>query len=169
MNHVTLQGAEATLEGDFPKVGDVAPDFTLVDRDLNNVTLGTFGDSRKLLSIVPSLDTPVCATSSAKFNEATRDLPAKSVVIVVSADLPFAMTRYCTDNQADALVTLSMMRSREFARDYGVLIEDGALAGITARAVLVLDSANTIVHAELVPEISDEPNHEAAIQALRGD
>ena len=167
MNTVTLHSYETRLEGDFPEVGSNAPDFTLVDRDLNEVSLGTFGDSRKLLSILPSLDTPVCAQSSRKFNEEIQKLGDKSVALVISADLPFAMTRFCTNEGADNLVTLSMMRNQDFARDYGVLVADGPLAGITARAVVVLDATNKVVHAELVPEIGDEPNYADALAALQ--
>ena len=167
MNTVTLQGAEIRLEGRFPHVGDNAPDFLLVDRDLNDVSLSTFGGSRKLLSIVPSLDTPVCAASSSRFNEIAKDLPDKNVIIVISADLPFAMSRFCTEKNTDKLVTLSMMRSRQFAKDYGVLISEGALCGITARAVLVLSGDNKVEYTELVPEIGDEPNYDAAINILR--
>ncbi len=168
MATVTLHGNEARLEGALPEVGDAAPDFTLVDRDLNEATLGTFGDARKLLSILPSLDTPVCAKSSVQFDEEAGKLDKKAVVLVISSDLPFAMTRFCTERGAERLVTLSMMRNRDFARDYGVLIADGPLAGITARAVVVLDSGNKVVHTELVPEIGDEPNYAEAIAALRG-
>ena len=167
MTTVTLHGNKINLEGTLPKIGSAAPDFQLVDRDLNDVTLGTFGDARKLLYIVPSLDTPVCATSSNKFNEKATSLDKKSVVLVVSADLPFAMARFCTSEGADHLVTLSMMRTQDFARDYGVLIAEGPLAGITARAVVVLDAENQVTYTELVPEIGDAPNYEAALNALK--
>lgn len=167
MTTVTLHGNEVNLEGALPEIGSTAPDFTLVDRDLNEVTLGTFGDSRKLLSILPSLDTPVCAKSSVQFNQEAKDLDDKSVILVISSDLPFAMTRFCTDQGADRLVALSMMRNRDFARDYGVLIADGPLAGITARAVVVLDSSNKVVYTELVPEIGDEPDYAQALAALK--
>ena len=171
MATVTLHGDAVQLHGELPAVGSAAPDFRLVDRDLNDVSLDTFKDARKLLSIVPSLDTPVCAASTERFNQEAGGLDAKAVVLVVSADLPFAMKRYC-DGAASGMervVTLSMMRSREFARDYGVLIAEGPLAGITARAVLVLDAGNTVVHAELVPDVGSEPDYAAALAALRGE
>ncbi len=168
MATVTLHGNEVNLEGTLPAIGSTAPDFTLVDRDLNEASLSTFGDARKLLSILPSLDTPVCAKSSIQFNQEIQKLDAKSAVLVISSDLPFAMTRFCTEQGADHLVTLSMMRSRDFARDYGVLIADGPLAGITARAVVVLDSNNQVLYTELVSEIGDEPNYAEALSALRG-
>ena len=169
MATVTLHGDTIQLEGELPAVGAAAPDFRLVDRDLNDVDLGTFGDSRKLISIVPSLDTPVCATSSERFNKEAAGLDAKSVILVVSADLPFAMKRYCagSDSGIERLVALSMMRSRDFARDYGVLIADGPLAGITARAVVVLDAGNTVAHVELVADIGNEPDYAAALAALQ--
>ena len=168
MATVTLHGNETHLEGTLPEVGGTAPEFILVDRDLNEVTLSTFGDSRKLISILPSLDTPVCAKSSIQFNQEAQKLDNKSVVLVVSSDLPFAMTRFCTDQGADRLITLSMMRNRDFARDYGVLIAEGPLAGITTRAVVVLDNSNKVVYTELVPEIGDEPNYTEAMTALQG-
>ena len=168
MSTVTLHGSPVNLEGTLPKIGSLAPDFTLVDRDLNEATLGTFGDARKLISILPSLDTPVCAKSAVRFNREAQALDNKSVVLVVSSDLPFAMTRFCTDQGTDRLVTLSMMRNQDFARDYGVLIAEGPLAGITARAAVVLDRSNKVVYTELVPEIGDEPNYAEAMAALRG-
>ena len=168
MTTVTLHGNEVNLEGTLPEIGSAAPDFELVDRDLNVATLGTFGDARKLLSILPSIDTPVCAKSSVQFNQEAQKLDDKSVVLVISSDLPFAMTRFCADQGTDRLVTLSMMRNRDFARDYGVLIAEGPLAGITARAVVVLDSNNQVLYTELVPEIGDEPNYAEAMAALQG-
>lgn len=168
MATVTLHGNEIHLEGTLPEIGSTAPDFELVDRDLNIATLGTFGDARKLITILPSIDTPVCAKSSVQFNQEAQKLDDKSVVLVVSSDLPFSMTRFCADQGTDRLVTLSMMRNRDFARDYGVLIADGPLAGITARAVVVLDSNNKVLYTELVPEIGDEPNYAEALAALQG-
>lgn len=168
MTTVTLHGNEVDLEGTLPEIGSTAPDFELVDRDLNVVTLGTFGDARKLLSILPSIDTPICAKASVQFNQEAQKIDDKSVILVISSDLPFAMTRFCADQGTDRLVTLSMMRNRDFARDYGVLIADGPLAGITARAVVVLDSNNQVLYTELVPEIGDEPNYAEAMAALQG-
>ena len=165
MAEITLQGNPIHTNGDLPAVNTVAPDFKLVAADLADKTLADFAGKKKLISIVPSLDTPVCATSTKVFNERLggRDDVA---VIIASADLPFAMGRFCeTESTADVTV-LSMMRSRNFAKDYGMLIEDGPLAGITGRAVLVLDTDNTVLHAELVPEIAQEPDYDAAIAAL---
>jgi thiol peroxidase len=160
-----LGGAPVTLFGTFPVVGQQAPDFTLVDKDLKDVPLQSFAGKRKVLNIVPSLDTAVCATSTRKFNEAAGKLN-NTVVLVISADLPFAMSRFCVAEGLENVTTLSLMRGRDFMRNYGVKIADGALAGVTARAVLVLDDKDHIVHAELVDDITHEPNYDAALAAL---
>ncbi len=162
---ITLQGNEIHTNGDLPAIGEKAPDFQLVDKDLNNVNLAEYVGKKKLISIVPSLDTPVCATSTKKFGEYAAE--RKDVVIlIVAADLPFAMTRFCTAENVENVITLSMMRNQNFASDYGVLIEDGPLAGITARAVVVLDTENDVVYSELVNEIAEEPDYDAALKAL---
>ena len=165
MAQTALQGNPVTLSGELPAVGSVAPDFQLVDKDLADRSLADFAGKKKLLNIVPSLDTPVCATSTKTFNAA---MAAKSdaVALVISADLPFAMGRFCGAEGIENVISLSMMRSRHFAKDYGVLIEDGPLAGITARAVVVLDADNRVVYTQLVPEITEEPDYEAALAAL---
>ncbi|MBU0620385.1 MAG: thiol peroxidase [Gammaproteobacteria bacterium] len=163
---VTLGGAPVTLYGTFPSVGQVAPDFKLVAKDLKDVGLKDFAGKRKVLNIVPSLDTAVCATSTRKFNEAASNLE-NTVVLVISADLPFAMSRFCVAEGLENVVTLSLMRGRDFMRNYGVKIADSALAGVTARAVLVLDENDRILHAELVSEIKSEPNYDAALAALK--
>lgn len=165
MATITLKGQEIHTSGELPAVGSKAPDFVLVDRDLNDRTLADFRGRKKLLSIVPSLDTPVCATSTRKFNDHAQGRD-DVVMLVVSADLPFAQARFCGAEGVDKVVTLSMMRSRKFAKDYGVLITDGPLAGITARAVLVLDEDDVVRHAELVPEIVQEPDYDRALAAL---
>ncbi len=162
MATITLQGTEIHTSGDLPAVGESAPELNLVDAELNNVSLSTYAGKKKLLSIVPSLDTPVCAISTKKFNDAAKD-KSDAVFLMISADLPFAMSRFCTAEGADNVIPLSMMRSRNFAKDYGVLIEDGPLAGITARAVLVLDENDKVIHSELVPEIAQEPDYESAL------
>lgn len=166
MATVTLKGTAYQTNAELPKVGASAPSFSLVDGDLTDRTLDDYQGKKKIISIVPSLDTPVCATSTEKFNEyvSGRD---DAVVLVVSADLPFAQQRFCSSANAKNVTTLSMMRSRAFAKNYGVLIEDGPLAGITARAVLVLDENNKVLHAQLVPEIGEEPNYDAALGALK--
>ena len=165
MATITLQGNEIHTNGDLPKVGDNAPDFSLVNAELGDVSLVTYKGKKKLLSIVPSLDTPVCATSTKKFNETAKEKP-DTVFLMIAADLPFAMSRFCTAEGTDNVIALSMMRSRKFAKDYGVLIEDGPLAGITARALVVIDENDKVIHSELVPEIAQEPNYDAALAAL---
>ncbi len=162
---VTLDGAPVTLFGTFPEVGQTAPPFTLVDKDLKDVSLQSLAGKRKVLNIVPSLDTAVCATSTRKFNEAASKLN-NAVVLVISADLPFAMGRFCATEGLNNVTPLSLMRGRDFMRNYGVKIADTALAGVTARAVLVLDENDRILYAELVSDITHEPNYDAALAVL---
>lgn len=165
MTTVSLKGNPVNTIGELPAIGTVAPDFSLVNGQLADVGLDEFGARRKVLNIVPSLDTAVCAASARYFNEAASSVDNTSV-LVVSADLPFAQSRFCSTEGLDNVVPLSMMRSRNFAKDYGVLMTDGPLAGITARAVVVLDENDQVVYTELVPEIADEPNYDAALAAL---
>lgn len=162
---ITLKGNPINLDGAFPQVGEQAPDFKLTTAALSDVSLAEYTGKKKVISIVPSLDTPVCATSTQKFNQqvASQD---QTQLLVVSGDLPFAASRFCEANSADNTVTLSTMRNQEFAKNYGVLMADGPLAGLTARAVLVLDEQNKVLHAELVPEIAQEPDYDAALAAL---
>ena len=165
MATITLQGNEIHTNGELPAVGSQAPAFHLVNSDLGDKRLADYAGRKKLLNIVPSLDTPVCATSTSKFNQAAAQHD-NVVMLVISADLPFAMGRFCTAESIDKVVALSMMRSRNFAKDYGVLIEDGPLAGITARAIVVLDENDKVVYTELVPEIGQEPDYDQALAAL---
>ena len=165
MAKITLQGNEIHTSGNLPEIGSSAPDFTLVNKDLENVSLSTFPGKRKILNIVPSLDTPVCAISAKKFDDCAKEYD-DTVILVISADLPFAMSRFCLSENLDRVIPLSVMRSQDFSRDYGVLIENGPLAGITARAIVVLDQKNSVVHTELISEIAHEPDYKAAIQAL---
>ena len=166
MASVTLGGNPINVAGNFPKAGDIAPDFKLVGKDLKEVSLKDFAGKRKVLNIVPSLDTAVCATSTRKFNEQAAGL-TNSVVLTISADLPFAMGRFCTTEGIQNVIPLSLMRGREFLRNFGVEITDGPLAGVAARGVLVLNEDNTVLHSELVSEIKSEPNYDAALAALR--
>jgi thiol peroxidase len=167
MATVTLKGNPIHTIGDLPALGAQAPDFKLVDGDLQNVSLAAWRGKKKVLNIVPSLDTSVCATSTRKFNEKASALP-NTVVLVVSSDLPFASKRFCTTEGLKNVVPLSLMRSRDFAKDYGVLITDGPLQGITARAVVVLDANDKVIHRQLVPEIGQEPDYDAALKAVAG-
>ena len=165
MTKITLKGNEIHTNGDIPKIGDEAPDFVLVNEDLNNVTLEDYKNKNKILSIVPSLDTPVCQISTKVFNEKASSIK-DTIILTISADLPFAMTRFCSSEKLNNIKSLSMMRSRNFAKDYGVLIVDGPLAGITARAVVVIDKNNIVIHSELVKEIADEPDYDGALNCL---
>ncbi|KPK36485.1 MAG: thiol peroxidase [Gammaproteobacteria bacterium SG8_47] len=165
MANITLQGNPCTTNGDLPAVGSQAPEFKLTTADLQDVGLADYAGKKKLLNIVPSLDTPVCATSTRKFNEAAKGRD-DVVMLIISADLPFAQGRFCTGESLDKVIPLSMMRSKNFAKDYGVLIQDGPLAGITGRAVVVLDANDKVVYTELVPEIAQEPDYDKALSAL---
>jgi len=165
MATVTLKGDAIHTNGELPEVGSKAPDFTLVDKDLADRSLGDFAGKKKLLNIVPSLDTPVCAESTRRFNDYARSHD-DTVMLIVSADLPFAQQRFCGDEGLDNVIPLSMMRGKAFARDYGVLLEDGPLAGVTARAVVVLDAGDQVIYRQLVPEIGEEPDYDQALGAL---
>jgi len=164
MANITLKGNPFHTSGDLPGTGARALAFTLTTGDLADVGLDKFSGKKKLLNIVPSLDTPVCALSTKKFNDYARKHP-DSVMLVISADLPFAQQRFCGNEGLENVVPLSSFRSR-FGRDYGVTIEDGPLAGVTARAVIVLDVGDRVRYVQLVTEIGDEPDYEAALKAL---
>ncbi len=166
MSNVTLGGHPVTLAGNFPKVGDAAPDFNLVAGSLKDKTLEAFAGKRKVLNIVPSLDTPTCATSTRKFNEAAASLE-NTQVLVISGDLPFAQGRFCTTEGIKNVFALSAFRDTNFAKNYGVAIVDGPLAGLTARAVVILDENNKVIYTQLVSEIKDEPDYDAALAALK--
>jgi thioredoxin-dependent peroxiredoxin len=165
MSTVTLGGNPITVAGKFPQVGETAPAFSLVAANLADTPLSSFAGKRKVLNIVPSLDTAVCATSTRKFNEQASSL-ANTVVLVISADLPFAAKRFCEVEGLQNVLTLSTLRGREFVEAYGVDIQSGPLAGLTARAVVVLDENDKVLHAELVSEIKNEPDYTAALAAL---
>ncbi len=165
MATVTLKGSAIHTSGELPKIGSLAPDFVLVDADLNDKSLKDFKAKRKLISIVPSLDTGTCALSAKKFNDAAKANPDIQI-IVVSCDLPFAQKRFCSNEGVQNVTTLSMMRSKDFATKYGVLITDGPLSGIAARAVVVLDENNKVLYTELVPEITQEPSYQKALDMM---
>jgi len=165
MATITLKGNEIHTSGELPAAGAQAPNFKLVDAELNDRSLDDYKGKKKLLNIVPSLDTPVCATSTRKFNDAAKKR-GDTVMLIISADLPFAMSRFCTGEKLDNVIPLAMMRDRNFANDYGVLITDGPLAGITSRAIVVLDENDRVVYTEMVPEIGQEPDYDKALAAL---
>lgn len=162
---VTLRGNPVPVNGDFPRPGQQAAPFTLVGKDLADVSLSAFAGKRKILNIFPSIDTPTCAMSVRHFNQDAGSL-ANAVVLCISADLPFAQKRFCGAEGLDKVHMLSTMRGREFMPAYGVAIASGPLAGVCARAVLVLDEHNKVLHAELVGEIRNEPDYAAALKAL---
>ena len=163
---VNLGGNPVPVNGDFPQAGQTAPAFSLVNPELADVTLASLGARRKILNIFPSIDTPTCATSTRKFNAAASGL-ANTVVLCISADLPFAQKRFCGAEGLENVLTLSTMRGRSFMGDYGVEIGAGPLQGVTARAVVVLDEQNRVLHSQLVGEIKDEPDYDAALAVLQ--
>jgi thioredoxin-dependent peroxiredoxin len=164
MAQVTLRGNPFSTSGELPAVGAPAPGFSLVGSDLSEITADSLSGKKVVLNIFPSIDTPTCATSVRTFNEraAGRD---DTVVLCVSEDLPFAAGRFCGAEGIENVKTGSAFRST-FADDYGVRLEDGPLAGLTARSVVVLDADGTVVHTQLVAEIANEPDYDAALAAL---
>ena len=165
MSSVTLKGNPVRVGGNLPAVGNSAPAFRLVGVDLSDRGLGDFAGKRKLLNIFPSVDTGVCAASVRHFNQDAAGL-ANTAVLCISADLPFAQARFCGAEGLDNVTMLSTMRGSGFLRDYGVALEDGPLAGVAARAVVVLDEHDKVRHVQLVPEITEEPDYAAALAAL---
>lgn len=162
---ITLAGNPLTVDGDFPQVGTVAPAFSLVAKDLSEVTLQHYAGKRKILNIFPSIDTPTCAMSVRQFNAKANTLP-NTVVLCISADLPFAQARFCGAEGLENVISLSTFRGHAFHENYGVAINSGPLSGLTARAVMVLNENDEVIHSELVAEIKQEPNYEAALAAL---
>lgn len=165
MGSTTLGGTPVTLAGDFPQTGEQAKEFTLVGQDLSDIKLSAFAGKQVVLNIFPSLDTPICATAVRKFNE-TAGTRENTVVLCISGDLPFAHKRFCVAEGIENVVTASAFRSPQFALDYGVIMQDGPLSGLTARAVVVLNAAGKVTHAQLVPEIKQEPDYDSALAAL---
>lgn len=163
---VHFQGNPVAVAGSIPQAGSKAQAFTLVAKDLSDVTLGQFAGKRKVLNIFPSVDTPTCATSVRTFNASASKLD-NTVVLCISADLPFAQARFCGAEGLENVVNLSTMRGGDFLKNYGVAIADGPLAGVAARAVVVLDEHDKVLHRELVGEIGSEPNYEAALAVLK--
>ena len=162
---ITLRGNPVRVDGDLPAAGAKAPDFKLTSAALADVSLKDFAGKRKVTNIYPSIDTPTCATSTRKFNEAAGDM-ANTVVLCVSGDLPFAAKRFCELEGLKNVAHLSTFRHPEFLKAWGVAMADGPLAGLTARAVVVLDESDKVIHSEMVPEIAQEPNYAAALKSL---
>lgn len=151
--------------GDLPKVGSAAPDFTLVTSDLKPARYKDFSGKNIILNIFPSVDTGVCATSVREFNKRAASLN-DSVVLCVSKDLPFALKRFCGAEGIDKVVTLTDFRNEGFSKDYGVELIDGGFKGLCARAIVVIDKQGKVKYTELVPQIGQEPNYEAALKAI---
>ena len=166
MAQVTLQGNPFHTSGSLPGIGDVAPDFRLVKTDLAETTLKDLAGKRVVLNVFPSLDTPTCATSVRTFNKRASEAP-NTVVLCVSMDLPFAAARFCTTEGLANVVPASAFRAPEFGQAYGLTMVEGPLKGLLARAVVVVDEKGTVKHAQLVPEIANEPNYDAALAALK--
>ena len=164
MATINFQGKPLNTSGELPEVGNKAPDFSLTTVTLTDVSLATYAGQKKILTIVPSLDTPTCAASARKFNEKASHL-YHTVVLVISADLPFAQSRFCEIEGLKNVVALSSFRST-FAEDYGVKLLDTVLAGLTARAIVIIDEHDKVVYSQLVNEIADEPDYEHALAAL---
>lgn len=165
MATITLKGTEIHTTGILPEVGTQIPDFELVGQDLSVKKLSDFHGKKKIINIFPSIDTGVCAASARKFNVEVGNLE-NTVVINVSKDLPFALGRFCAAEGLDHVETLSDFRGH-FGEDYGVTIADSPMKGLLSRAVIVTDADNKIVYEEQVPEIAQEPNYEAALNALK--
>ncbi len=164
MHTVTLKGNPCGLSGQLPRAGEAAPDFTLTGGDLGDVSLADFAGRRLILNIFPSVDTPVCATSVRRFNEAAAKLE-NTAVLCVSRDLPFAQGRFCAAEEIEGVQCASSMRDTRFGDAYGITLVDGPLTSLYARAVVVVGEDGTILHSQLVPEIAEEPDYEDALSA----
>ncbi len=165
MAQITLKGNPIHTSGELPKVGTAAPAYTLVKTDLSEVSGKDLAGQRVVLNIFPSIDTPTCAASVRKFNARASEKP-NTTILCVSADLPFAQKRFCGAEGLDKVVPASTFRAADFGQAFGVTLVDGALKGLLARAVVVVDERGKVTHAELVPEIGQEPNYDAALAAL---
>ncbi|MFZ2725713.1 MAG: thiol peroxidase [Methylococcaceae bacterium] len=165
MTTITFQGNPVNTSGELPTIGTKAPDFNLVNEELQTINLSNYSGKRKVLNIVPSLDTPTCAASARKFNEKAGHLH-NVVVLLISADLPFAQCRFCTSEGLHHVTALSTFRS-SFAQDYGVKITDTVLEGLTARAIVVLDEHDTVIYTQLVSELANEPDYETVLSLLK--
>ncbi|MCX6991421.1 MAG: thiol peroxidase [Chlamydiae bacterium] len=164
MAKITLKGTPVHTSGDLPQVGSKAQDFILINDKLSPMNLNDFAGKVKILYTVPSLDTATCSLSTKKFSEALASHP-EVAMLVISADLPFAQGRFCGSENIKNIHTLSLMRTKQFATDYGVLITDGPLEGLTARAIIVLGKDDVVLYTELVSEIAQEPNYDKALAA----
>ena len=162
---ITLKGNPINTCGDLPQNGSAAPDFTLIKTDLSEIRLSDIKGKRIILNIFPSIDTPVCATSVRKFNEAAAKIE-NTIILCVSKDLPFAHSRFCGAEGIENVLSVSDFRTGQFGDKYGATIIDGPLTGLLARSVVVLNEAGQVVYSELVNEMTSEPNYEAALKAV---
>ncbi|MBP7929364.1 MAG: thiol peroxidase [Acidimicrobiia bacterium] len=165
MATTALRGNEVHTSGDLPSAGSQAPAFSLTAQDLSAVDLSAYAGSKVVLNVFPSIDTPVCATSVRTFNQKAANLE-NTKVICISADLPFALGRFCGAEGIENVVTASTFRSPGFGQDYGLLMVDGPLSGLMARAVITVDADGNVAHTELVSDITQEPNYDAALESL---
>jgi len=165
MTTITLKGNPIETIGNLPTVGSTAPTFKLVKSDLSETSLSDYNGSKLVLNVFPSIDTPTCATSVRKFNEKASTM-ANTKVLCVSADLPFALGRFCGAEGISNVETASVFRSGNFGNDYGLTITTGPLSGLLSRAVVVIDESGKVLHSEQVGEIADEPNYDAALAVL---
>ena len=166
MATITLKGNAIETVGVLPAKGAAAPAFTLVRTDLSEATLAQYKGKKVVLNIFPSIDTPTCAASVRQFNKTAGEL-ANTAVLCISADLPFAHTRFCETDGLKNVESLSVFRSPAFGKDYGVTITTGPIAGLLSRAIVVIDAAGKVIHTEQVPEIAQEPDYQAALAALK--
>ena len=166
MASITFKGTPVQTVGNLPAKGSKAPDFTLTKTDLSDVSLKEFAGKKKILNIVPSLDTGTCAASAKRFEKEAGSL-ANTVVLTISKDLPFASKRFCGSEGIENVITLSQLRNDTFGSAYGVTMADGPLAGLLSRAVLVLDESDTVIYTEQVPEIAQEPDYDSALEAVK--
>lgn len=165
MATITRRGTPVQTAGDLPKIGSDAPAATFVTSELEELRLASLQGSKVVLNIFPSIDTPTCAKSVRRFNQAATRHPG-SIVLCVSADLPFAQKRFCGAEDLDQVIAVSTFRDRGFGKAYGVEMVDGPLKGLLSRAVVVIDESGTVIYAEQVPEIAQEPDYEAALAVL---
>ena len=165
MKHITFKGTEVNLVGSPPRVGSIAPQFTLCKTDLSPVTLKDLQGKRVVLNTFPSIDTPVCASSVRRFNIAASKLD-NTVVLCISMDLPFAHARFCSAEEIEAVVPVSDFRTGNFGKEYGLRIADGLLEGLLTRSVIIINEAGKVIYSEIVPDITQEPDYDTALREL---
>lgn len=163
--HIIARGIQVLTNGNMPETGSIAPDFTGTAKDMNDISLSSFKGRYVVLNIFPSLDTPTCAASVRNFNKVVASMD-NTVVLCISKDLPFAQSRFCSAEGIENVLPLSLFRSPYFDRNYGLIIEEGPMKGLTARAVFVIDPDGKIIYRQLVSDISEEPDYDKAIGSI---